>query len=208
MNAHLLTRSAHRGPERPTLPFLGDQALPLGRVHELAGPARRTLAALIAARLQGPVFWIAPAWQAERLNPEALCHLFHPGRLTFVEPVRAEDLLWSMEEVLRSGAVPLVVADLMAPPGLTSVRRLHLAAETGHETCGAWPLGLLLTPDRGGAAGIETRWHMTPRHGASGRRAWRLERIRARTAPPQSWEVTAKSGAFHLSAAEDSLATA
>ena len=135
MNSPLLTRKTHYAqagdPARPALSFLGDLTLPLARVHEVCGNARRLLAALIAARTTGPVFWIAPAWASDRLNPEAVLSLFDPGRITFLDPVRAEDLLWSMEEVLRSGAVPLVVADIPAAPGLTAVRRLHLAAETG-----------------------------------------------------------------------------
>lgn len=184
------------GPQRPALPFLEGLSLALGRVHELAGPARRTLAALVAARMTGPVFWLAPAWQAERLNPEGACRLFAPGRITLIEPQRAEDLLWSMEEVLRSGAVPLVVADLAGPPALTPVRRLHLAAEAGQQQTGHWPLGLLLTPGQGGAPGVETRWHMAPHHGPQSRRAWRLARTRARTAPRQDWLVTVSGGRF------------
>jgi protein ImuA len=184
---------------------MGDLALPLGRLHELTGPARRSLAAVIAARMQGPIFWITPAWQATRLNPEGFCRLFQPGRLIQIEPKRAEDLLWTMEEVLRSGAVPLVVADLPSPPALTPVRRLHLAAEAGHEAEGGWPLGLILTPGRGGAPGVETRWHMAPDHGAEGRRAWQLDRVRARMAPPQSWEVSVQGGAFQAKASRPKL---
>jgi protein ImuA len=68
---------------------------------------------------------------------------------------------------------------------------LHLAAETGAEAARHAsrlpPLGLLLTPDNGGAQGIESRWHMaaapsgstlTQRHSA-----WVLQRLRARMAP-------------------------
>ncbi len=200
MTSQLLTRSSHREAARPALPFLGDLALPLGRAHEICGNARRFLACLIAARTQGPVFWIAPAWTAERLNPEAVARLFDPGRITFLDPVRAEDLLWSMEEVLRAGAVPLCVADLPGPPGLTAVRRLHLAAETGAAESGAAPLGLILTPGDGGAPGIETRWHIDAAHGGDGRRAWRLERRRARTAPQKSWRLRPQDGQFRLEA--------
>jgi hypothetical protein len=131
MTGQLLTRQSHRAPARPALRLLGEIELPLARVHEICGPARRTLAALIAGRLEGPVFWIAPSWTPERLNPEAALRFFDPGRVVHLQPKRAEDLLWTMEEVLRTGAVPLVVADIPAPPALTPVRRLHLAAETG-----------------------------------------------------------------------------
>ncbi|MDJ0629417.1 MAG: hypothetical protein QNJ44_14250 [Rhodobacter sp.] len=206
MTRPLPIQHGSRDQAHPALPFLGDLALPLARVHEICGNARRFLALLIASRTRGPVFWIAPAWGAERLNPEAMLRLVGPERIVFVDPVRAEDLLWCMEEVLRSGAVPLVVADIPAPPGLTAVRRLHLAAETGAAEAGTLPLGVLLTPGTGGAQGIETRWHIAGDHGADGRRRWRLDRLRARTAPQKSWRVTSAKGAFRLeSLAEETL---
>lgn len=184
---------------------MGNLSLALGRVHEICGPARRMLACLIATRLQGPIFWISPEWQAEQLNPEGVCRLFPPGRLTFLDPKRAEDLLWSTEEVLRTGAVPLVVADLPNAPGLVAVRRLHLAAETGKSVSGAWPLGLLLTPDQGGAPGVETRWHMAGAHGPTPpKRSWHLERMRARTAPVASWRVLPSGGQFRAEPIEKS----
>ena len=199
MNSQLLNRATYRTPDRPSQPMLEDLTLITGRVHEICGAARRTLVSCIAARCQGPIFWIAPAWQPDKLNPEGACRLFNPGRITFLDPTRTEDLLWCMEEVLRSGAVPLVVADLPGPPGLTPVRRLHLAAETGGTTTGNWPLGLILTPGQGGAGGVESRWHLSPDHGVNTRRAWRLDRVRARTAPQKSWLMQPKDGQFHLS---------
>ncbi len=190
MSVPLLTRDSYRQPQRPAQPVMGEMALALGRAHELCGPARRTLAALVAARTTGPVVWIAPCWVQDMLNPEAATRFFDPGRLILVTPKRAEDLLWSMEEVLRSGAVALAVADLPEPPGLTAVRRLHLAAETGGAEGRHLPLGLLLTPGDGGAPGVETRWHLGFAHAPGGAEGWRLERRRARTAPPMTWAMT------------------
>jgi len=174
----------------PHLSVMGDMALRLGRVHEFCGPARRTLALRVAARLDGPVIWIRPGWQVERLNPEGVVGLgVEPGRLILVDPRKGEDILWAAEEALRSGAVALVVCEVHTLPGLTPVRRLHLAAEAGAAASGAAPpLGLLLAQARGGVPGVESRWYMTCTHGAAGD-AWRLERRRARAEPPMAWLV-------------------
>lgn len=185
--AHLLTRERPRQGLAP--PFLGELALETSRVHEICGSARRMLALMIAARMEGPIFWVSPAWNPDRLNPDGISHIVNPGRFTFVEPERAHDLLWCCEEVLRTGAVPLLVGDLPGPPALTPIRRLHLAAETGAAR-GLSPLGLLLTPGDGGAAGVESRWRMDPtppKDADSGH--WTLQRLRARALPPRRWAV-------------------
>lgn len=182
MSIPLLSRSSDRS--RPQLVLHDEIALTLARVHEICGPARHTLALWLAARMRGPVLWIAPGWEPGRLNPDGMVEFADPGRFLFVTPQRREDLLWCAEEALRAGAVPLVVADLPAPPPLTPVRRLQLAAEAA---CSG-PLGLILTPGAGGARGVETRWHMAPAH-APGWRAWRLQRQRARGQPPKTWQA-------------------
>lgn len=180
------------------LPFLEELSLTLARTHEFCGNARRTLAMLVAAALDGPVIWIVPGWLPDRLNPEGMVQFVDPGRFLFVMPRRPEDVLWTTEEALRSGLVPLVVADLPAPPALTPVRRLHLAAETGATEGRVRPLGLLLTPGEGGARGVESRWQMMGAH-APGAPGWQLTRLRARTAPPRSWRVTpGRRGRFRL----------
>lgn len=186
--AQLLSRKPRS--TAPHAALWGEVQLPLARVHELCGAARRMLALRLAARLGGPVLWIAPGWGTDPLNPCGVSGLIEPGEITFVTAPRAIEVLWAMEEALRSGAAPVVVADMTAPPGMTPVRRLHLAAEAGAATGLCQPLGLLLTPGDGGAAGIETRWRCDPAH-APGRSAWRLERLRARMMPPKVWRLEA-----------------
>jgi protein ImuA len=56
---------------------------------------------------------------------------------------------------------------------------------------------LILTPDDGGATGVETRWHMAPAH-ALHTDHWRLERRRARTDPPAAWTLSGHPGAWRL----------
>jgi protein ImuA len=197
-----LQRKSLRDPD--SLSFLGDLTLLRGRMHEFCGPARHTAAMLVAAgalaEAAGPLIWIAPAHDRMGLNPQGMHAFIDPGRVLFVRPGRTEDLLWSMEEALRAGVAPLVVADLPSPPALTPVRRLHLAAEAG-KMAGRATLGLLLTPGPGGAAGVETRWYMAPRHHGEDR-IWQLERRRARMAPPAAWEVRADQHRFVLKTAE------
>lgn len=195
MTHALLDRSHHR-PDRGQ-PLLGPLTLARARVHEAHGPARHTLALLLARAMEGPLFWVAPAWVPDRLYPTGLANLgVNPGRITFVHARHPTDILWTLEEILRAGAVPLVVGDLPGPPGLTPMRRLQLAAEAGAAASGHPPLGLILTPE-GGAAGAESRWKMTPAH-TPDRTGWTLARERARSDPPGTWQVAPAGDGFAL----------
>lgn len=178
-----------------------------GRVHEFCGPARMTLALMLLAQTHGPVIWIMPAWTAERPYACGIRDFIHPGRLTFARARRPEDLQWATEEALRSGAASVVLAEMIDPPGLTPVRRLHLAAEAGetiaHHSGRPGPLGLLLLPGDGGAQGIDSRWHLSPAPSPSvlipncGLN-WHLALLRARSSPPAAWLMNrSATGTIH-----------
>ncbi|MBW6506011.1 MAG: hypothetical protein K0B00_04585 [Rhodobacteraceae bacterium] len=175
---------------RPALALGPGAEFARGRVHELCGPARRTLALLLAGRLEGAVLWIAPDTGARALNPAGMAGLCAPERLIIAAAQPDRKVLWCLEEALCSGAVPLVVAELAAPPGLTPMRRLQLAAEASGRT----PTGLILTPEAGGAPGAESRWHLAAAH-TEGHTRWLLERRRARMAPPAAWLLEPGSAA-------------
>jgi protein ImuA len=187
---------------RDLQPLAGDLTLRRARLHELCGPSRVMLAAGVMARSEGPVVWIRPGWGPERLNAAGLQPLANPARLLLVRADRDEAALWAAEEALRAGVVPLVVVETAAPPGLTPVRRLHLAAgagaEAAHQGGTLAPLGLILTPGQGGAPGVESRWHMAPLPSRtllwSDEAAWTLTRLRARLAPPARWRLRRING--------------
>lgn len=191
-----------------------------GRVHEFCGPARQVLAAWAVGavgavgapgRAQGDAtaLWIRPQWGRERINPHGLGDWADPDRVIVVACPQGRDLLWCAEEALRAGCVALVLVELPAPPALTPVRRLQLAAEAGGARAGGGakaPVGVLITPGQGGAPGVEGRWHLAPLppRPADWRtepvahvlpplqaRRWLLTRLRARLAPPARWEVEA-----------------
>ncbi len=200
MDITRLTRNTHRHA-RPAVPLLDRFDLTAARAHELCGAARRRLALWVARAVAGPVLWIRPGWHSDQLHMAGLRGEIDPGRLVFVTAKRSEDLLWSAEEALRSGAVALVVADLSDPPGLTQVRRLHLAAEAGADA----PLCLLLTPGDGGAPGVDSRWSLDPDH--AGRvAAWRLARLRGRDAPPGDWRAMRRADGTPMVATEQACA--
>ena len=184
---------------RPVLSLAAEgPALALGRAHEIAGPARRVFAATAAGRMAGPVLWIVAGPQAGVLNPEGLRAFCDPARLVVARARRPLDGLWTAEEALRSGAAPCVVLETPEPPKLTPVRRLQLAAEAGAEAEGARdaPLCLVLTPEGGSAAAVETRWWIDPLPGwatdprpGGGAARWRVALLRDKAGPPGAWEM-------------------
>ncbi|RFP87333.1 hypothetical protein DZK27_11805 [Rhodobacteraceae bacterium 63075] len=181
-----------RGPlkARPAVELTPDISLALARVHEACGAARHVFALWLAAQMDGPVFWIKPAWAQAGLNPAGVAEFIEPSRLTLIAAPREEDVLWCMEEALAASCVPLVVAEPLRLPALTPVRRLHLAA--GRRA--GRPTGLLLTPGEGGAQGVESRWHMQPAASEDETPRWTLTRTRARTAPEKSWDLRHEDG--------------
>ena len=195
-----LPSKGSRHPQLLPLPGAIGPGLMRGRVHEFCGPSRIAFALMTLSLSSGPVIWAAPAWFPERPYSCGMRDYLHPGRIIFVQCRRAEDIQWAMEEALRSGTTPIVVAEFPEPPSLTAVRRLHLAAETSLGTGQTAPIGLLLTPGSGGAQGVESRWQANPLPAPSGLLdsagiALQIRLLRARQARPQDWRLTrAKDG--------------
>lgn len=192
-------RSAIRAIESPGLatvptgiPAL-DAALPgggwpTGCFHEVAGldgtaPGFAAWAATLLPA--GPVLWVGERPDLAGAGLEALG--LDPARLILARAGRAVDILWCMEEGLRTRGLAAVIGELQWID-LTAGRRLQLAAAAGATT------GLLLSvlksgaePPSGHSAAV-TRWHIEP---APSRLSWgwRANLMRARGGAPASFHL-------------------
>ncbi len=158
-----------------------------GRMHEATGPGRLAFAMALAGRLTGPVLWVRESRTRDSLCPQGLAAFFDPGRLVLAQPTGARAVLQVMEEALRSGAAPLVVAELIEATDLTASRRLQLAAGAGSGR------GLCLLPEAGTRPNAaETRWHCVavpgPMPGGGARQLWEL--VKNKRGKLGCWEVT------------------
>jgi protein ImuA len=119
----------------------------------------------------------------DTLCPQGLAAFFDPGRLVLAHPTGARAVQQVAEEALRSGAAPLVVAELAEATGLTASRHLQLAAGTGGGR------GLCLLPAAGTRPNAaETRWHCVPVSGGN-RQLWEL--VKNKRGRLGCWEVAA-----------------
>ena len=130
-------------------------ALAPARVHEATGFGRHAFALFQAARHPGPLIWILPGHTSHfpmlRGLPDGVGE-----RLHLIRPANETDLLWSVEEALRSAPVGLVIAEPEKPLSLLAGRRMQLASEAGQTT------GLMLIREGAGSNAAETRWDCAP----------------------------------------------
>ena len=160
-----------------------------------------------------PLLWCQTAVEAKdfgRLYPPGLVPWgLAPGRLLLVEASRDKDILWAMEEGLRSAALAAVVGEFgaggLGTASLTATRRLALAAQQSGCPC------LLLHGGETGASAARTRWRIAgapsrpgpldPR--APGGPSWRAELVRCPQGRPAAWtlEWSHETDSFHLAAA-------
>ncbi|MBT7235261.1 MAG: hypothetical protein HN861_19610, partial [Rhodospirillaceae bacterium] len=97
-------------------------------VHEITGSAASGFAAMVLGRLSGPVLWCVDLY--------ARSHLYGPGlaafgisldQLIIVRCANRADMLWAMEEGLRTPALAGIVGEPGGAVDLTASRRLQLA---------------------------------------------------------------------------------
>ena len=113
------------------------------------------------------------------------------GRLILVETKTDKEALWAIEETLRSGARPAIVAGAIEKGiDLTQSRRLNLAAGR-HAT----PLVLLRGARAASSSAALTRWRIAPapaakdRFGTFAAWRWHVTLERCRNGRPGEWLI-------------------
>ncbi len=201
--------------------------LPLGCLHEVIEAPEDGAAAGFCAVLLGrlatdrPVLWCEPAGGrdgGELYAPGLPAFGLDPSRLVRLQARRESEILWAMEEGLRSGGLAAVLGELDSVPP-SAGRRLQLAAETGgatgfvlrragrRETSGALPVTrwqISSAPTRPHPDPLPLRGRGSPEtvpplplplagegrgEGPGKRFAWRVSLLRCRLGRPQDWLV-------------------
>ena len=172
--------------------------LPLGALHEIEGDDEDGAAATgflagVLARLtpERPVLWCLV--RPDLYAPGLLRHGFQTQRLILVRASNDRDILWAIEEGLRSAALAAVVGEISALPMIAS-RRLQLAAEAS----GVTGFALHRRSEAATASAAVTRWRIGAVPGALksgepgvGQPQWRVDLARCRGGRPGSWVVEA-----------------
>lgn len=197
------------------LSFSSGEAVGLaqGALHEIVGaPGANGAAGGFAAALlslmsrredvggQGVVLWCQRRHDADEAGalyaPGLAAFGLKPEQLLVVQARRDRDVLWAMEEGVKSSALVAVLGEV-DELGFTASRRLQLAAETNGVT-------VLLVRSGGQRASTTsaaiTRWKVEAGQtepaeiGSEHETCWRLELLRCRGGTPGSWIVEWRDG--------------
>jgi protein ImuA len=181
---------------------LPEGGLARGALHEILAEAADGAAAggflvrlLVGLAVAGPILWCLPRPGFDEPEPygPGLARLgLEPGRVILARARRDQDLLWAMEEGLKTPGLAAVIGEPRTLD-LTASRRLQLAAES------VGGLGLVLRCAKEGRAGTTvavTRWRVAsapsgarevggvPRDFGLMRGRWRVRLERCRGALP------------------------
>lgn len=183
-----------------------NHSFPLRAVHEfIAGTAenRTATSGFIAGMLsgimrrRGVVIWIGSKLQ---VFPHAFQSFgIDPDKIIFVSLEKEKDVLWAIEESLKSEGLSAVVGEVYGLSFDIS-RRLQLAVEKSHVT------GFIINRNiRVNATACVSRWQIKALPGVVydempgiGFPRWNVELLKVRNGKTGSWQVEWKSGKFHF----------
>jgi len=204
--------------------------LALGALHEILGAggdeedgaSAAGFAAGIAGRLADPSLRLPAAdslqkqreaagglvlWCLKRgdlYGPGLAAHGLDPARIAMVRAARDDDILWALEEGLRTPSSPGGIAAVIGEIGrlpMVAARRLQLAAERSGILAlvlRRWRTGAEAEAERERPSAAVTRWRVAslpslPEPGAPGPQGfigqprWRVELLRCRGAEAAAW---------------------
>jgi len=156
----------------------------------------------------GMVLWCLP--RPDLYGPGLAAHGLDPERVVLVRTSRDAEILWAMEEGLRSPGIVVVVGEVGTLLAVAS-RRLQLAAERSGATVfllRRWREGGQAARERALPNAAMTRWRVAalpsqPFRGEPGvgRARWRVELLRCRGGEPGCWEMEVPDATDHVSLA-------
>ncbi|MDX1737410.1 MAG: hypothetical protein R3261_04190 [Alphaproteobacteria bacterium] len=165
---------------------LPENGLPSHSVHAIAGSVSICFLLKLLAQLPNQPETSTLLWcRSAKASEVPYGPVFHQNQIDtegviFVQCKTDKDLLWTMEEALRSNALDLVIGEPEKAIDLTASRRLQLAAETGGSMGILLSLGdLVPCPPNG----LFSRWHISPAEDEN----LHIDLQRIRSGKPQSW---------------------
>ena len=197
---------------------LPDGGLARGALHEILGAGGDeedgALAAAFAAGIlgrlagDGTVLWCLP--RPDLYGHGLAAHGLDPAHIVLVRAPRDSEILWAMEEGLRTPGIAAVVGEVGTLAAVAS-RRLQLAAERSGITAfllRRWRDSGQAARERNLPNAAVTRWRIAalpsqPLRGEPGvgRPRWRAELLRCRSGEPACWEVEEADATGHVSLA-------
>ena len=188
---HLLTQQY--------IEFAPNIYLKVGKIHEMCGPAKIRMVTLISAKTKGLIIWIRPDWENFIINADAVSNWFSPNQLLLINARNKNEIFFATEEVLRSGISEVTITEFPEAPNPLQMRRIQLAMTSGVKSNNAKkPLSLILSPNKGGATSIESRWYastlpnwknMINKEHKNLEHKWYLKRLFSRTDPIKEWSI-------------------
>jgi protein ImuA len=178
-------------------------SFPLGAIHEfLCAGTEDSVAAggFIAGLLStiigkdGVFLWVSTS---KVLLPQALASYgLQPDRLIFIQVEKEKDIVWTMNEALKCGAINAVIGE-MRELSFTESRRLQLSVEQSLVT------GFIIRnlSSKLNTTTCVSRWRITSLPSETvddfpglGFPKWKVELLRMRNGKPGSWEIIWKDG--------------
>ena len=179
--------------------FIPNIHLRIGKIHEICGPAKTRIVTLVGAKTKGLIVWIRPEWEDFIINVDGISPWFSPNQLLLINAKSKNDLFFATEEVLRSGIPELTIIELPGTPNSLQMRRMHLGINAGIKLNHAKkPIALILSPNKGGATNIESRWYastlpcwkqLLDNEDGNLKQKWYLKRLFSRTHPIKKWSI-------------------